>query len=88
MAANGMFGAGKDGMINTPNPLSQFTLKMVELSVLDHKIYDIIRDLKLIIDIVQVGNSDFCTLILFSVMFKPLLKFKIKFTLSFNEIYI
>ena len=50
-----MFGAGKDGMINTPNPVSQFTLKMVELAVRDHDIYGIIRDLKLIIGMVKVS---------------------------------
>lgn len=54
MAANGMFGAGNNGMINPPNPLSQFALKMVEVAVLDNDVYGIIRDLKLLIEINQV----------------------------------
>ena len=57
MAANGMFGAGKDGMINPPDLKREFTLAMVETAVLNRKAYEIIRDLKLLLSIVKVSCS-------------------------------
>jgi len=56
MAANGMFGAGKGGMINPPDCQKTFTLSQVEVTVLDKDVYHIIQDLKLIIGMVQVYN--------------------------------
>ena len=56
MAANGMFGAGKDGQINTPDPDRSFTLSMLQLAVLDYQIYGIIRDLKILIDMSKVHS--------------------------------
>jgi len=50
MAANGMFGAGKDGMINTPDPQRTFTLSMCQLVVKDKNISDILRDLEILLE--------------------------------------
>lgn len=58
MAANGMFGAGKDGMINTPDPNRTFCLSMVEIAAIDRNIYSIINDLKIIIDMAQNLDED------------------------------
>lgn len=55
MAANGMFGAGKGGMINPPDPDRMFALSMAEIAVFDRKADRIIRDLKLLLAIVKVG---------------------------------
>ena len=55
MAANGMFGAGKDGMINPPDPTKSFTLSMVEIAVFNRKAYKVICDLKLLLSIIKVN---------------------------------
>ena len=55
MAANGMFGAGKDGMINPPDPTSSFMLSMAEIAVFNRKAYEIIRDLKLLLSMIKVS---------------------------------
>ncbi len=55
MAANGMFGVGKDGLINPPDPDRNFTLSMVEVAVFDRKTYEVIRDLSILIGMVQVS---------------------------------
>ena len=54
MAANGMFGAGKEGMINPPDPTRSFTLSMVEIAVFNRKAYEVIRDLKILLGMVKV----------------------------------
>ena len=54
MAANGMFGAGKDGMINTPDLKRNFTLAMAEIATFNREAYNIIRDLKILIGMVKV----------------------------------
>lgn len=54
MAANGMFGAGKNGMINTPDPSQSFTLSMSEIAVIDTDCYNLINDLAVIIDLAKV----------------------------------
>ena len=54
MAANGMFGAGKEGMINPPDPTRSFTLSMVEIAVFNRKAYKVVRDLKILLGMVKV----------------------------------
>lgn len=54
MAANGMFGVGKDGMINPPDPDRKFSLSMAEIAVRDDNIQKIICDLKLLLSIAKV----------------------------------
>ena len=54
MAANGLFGAGGDGMIAPPNPKKSFVLSKVEVSVLDKSVYNVMRDLKILIDMAAV----------------------------------
>lgn len=44
MAANGIFGVGKDGFINPPDPNRYFGLKICELRVLDRLAYDLYMD--------------------------------------------
>ena len=57
MAANGMFGAGKDGLINAPDPTRKYTLSMAEIAVIDTAVYAVIMDLMVIIDMAKVGDN-------------------------------
>ena len=59
MAANGMFGAGKDGMINPPDPSKSFTLAMAEIAVFSREAYKVICDLKLLLSIIKVSIIPF-----------------------------
>ena len=54
MAANGMFGAGKDGLINAPDPSRKYTLSMAEVAVFDTAYYQVLMDLTVIIDLAKV----------------------------------
>lgn len=56
MAANGMFGAGKDGLINAPDPSRMYSLSMAEIAVFDTDCYDLLTDLTVIIDLAKVLN--------------------------------
>ena len=57
VAANGMFGAGKDGMINAPDPAREYTLSMAEIAVFDAAVYEVLMDLTVIIDMAKVGDK-------------------------------
>ena len=57
MAANGMFGAGKDGLINSPDPSREYTLSMAEVAVFDVTCYEVIMDMTVIIDLAKVRNK-------------------------------
>ena len=57
MAANGMFGAGKDGLINAPDPARQYTLTMAEVAVFDAACYQVLMDLTVIIDLAKVRDK-------------------------------
>lgn len=54
MAANGMFGAGKDGLINAPDPSRMYSLSMAEIAVFDTDCYDLLTDLTVMIDLAKV----------------------------------
>ena len=54
MAANGMFGAGNDGLINPPDPLRNYTLSMAEIAVFNPLCYQVLMDLQVIIDLAKV----------------------------------
>ena len=54
MAANGMFGAGKDGLINAPDLSRKYTLSMAEVAVFDTAYYQVLMDLTVIIDLAKV----------------------------------
>ena len=56
MAANGMFGAGKDGLINAPDASRQYTLSMAEIAVFDPFCYELLLDLTVIIDLAKVNE--------------------------------
>ena len=53
MAANGMFGVGNNGFINPTDLNKYFSINMFEVSVRNNDVYGIIRDLKIIIDMVE-----------------------------------
>ncbi|XP_065655728.1 alpha-mannosidase 2C1 isoform X2 [Hydra vulgaris] len=53
MSASGMFGAGKGGMINSPDPNKFFTLSQLEIVRFNRRIYEIIRDLKILVEVSQ-----------------------------------
>ena len=57
MAANGMFGAGKDGLINAPDPAREYTLTMAEVAVFDAARYQVLMDLTVIIDLAKVRDK-------------------------------
>lgn len=57
MAANGMFGAGKDGLINAPDPAREYTLTMAEVAVFDAACYQVVMDLTVIIDLAKVRDE-------------------------------
>lgn len=49
-----MFGAGKDGLINAPDPLREYTLSVAEVAVFDTACYQLLMDLTVIIDLAKV----------------------------------
>ncbi|GAM28490.1 hypothetical protein SAMD00019534_116660, partial [Acytostelium subglobosum LB1] len=51
MACNGMFGVGKDGLINPCDPNKTFTLTRCELGVFDRECYDLYTYLTMLYDI-------------------------------------
>ncbi|XP_068702429.1 alpha-mannosidase 2C1-like [Montipora foliosa] len=53
MAANGMFGAGKDGLINPPDPTRDYTITMAEIAVFDTLCYQVLMDLTVIIGLAK-----------------------------------
>lgn len=53
-AANGMFGAGRDGLINPPDLGKQFPLAMAEIAVLDQAVYDLLMDITVLYDMSKV----------------------------------
>ena len=52
-----MFGAGKDGMINPPDPNKHFSLSIAEIAVFDQQVYDLIMDLTVLIDMAKVSAT-------------------------------
>ena len=54
-AANGMFGAGKGGLINPPDPAREFPLILAEVAVLDQDVSDLLMDMTLLYDMSKVG---------------------------------
>ena len=54
-AANGMFGAGKGGMINPPDPSMSFVLSMADVAVFDDGVYHLLMDLTALLGIAKVG---------------------------------
>ena len=59
VAANGMFGAGKGGLIEPPNPAREFPLVLAELAVLNQGVYDLIMDLTVLHDMSKVWTYVF-----------------------------
>ena len=57
MAANGMFGAGKDGLINPPDPTRDYTITMAEIAVFDTLCYQVLMDLTVIIGLAKVWHK-------------------------------
>ena len=56
-AANGMFGAGKGGMINPPDPSMSFVLSMADVAVFDDDVYHLLMDLTALLGIAKVGST-------------------------------
>ena len=54
VAANGMFGVGRDGLINPPDEGKQFPLSMAEIAVFDEAVYDLLMDLTILYDMSKV----------------------------------
>ena len=54
-AANGMFGVGRDGLINPPDEGKTFPLSMAEIVVFDQVVYDLLMDLTVLYDMSKVN---------------------------------
>ena len=59
MACNKLFGAGKDGTINPPEPNLIFTLEKAEIAVMDLDVHHLLVDMELLTDLVKVTLSQF-----------------------------
>ena len=53
-AAYGMFGAGRDGLINPPDPGKVYPLAMAEIAVFDQAVYELLVDLTVLYDMTKV----------------------------------
>lgn len=51
-----MFGAGKGGLINPPDPEREFPLLLAELAVMEQDVYDLIMDMTILYDMSKVCN--------------------------------
>ena len=49
-----MFGAGRDGLINPPDPGKVYPLAMAEIAVFDQAVYDLFMDLTVLYDMTKV----------------------------------
>ena len=72
-SANGMFGAGRDGLINPPDLGKQFPLAMAEIAVFDQAVYDLLMDLTVLYDMSKVHTCT-CKIIIFLYFFKDAVK--------------
>ena len=54
VAANGMFGVGRDGLINPPDEGKTFPLSVAEIAVFDQAVYDLLMDLTVLYDMSKV----------------------------------
>ena len=52
-----MFGAGRGGMINPPDPNREFPINMAEVAVFDEEVYGLILDLTILYDLSKVRLS-------------------------------
>lgn len=57
VVVNGMFGVGKDGLINVLDFVRKYILFMVEIVVFDVVVYEVLMDLIVIIDLVKVEDK-------------------------------
>ncbi len=53
-AANGMFGAGRGGLINPPDPNREFSLLLAEVAMFEQDVYDLMMDITVIYDMSKV----------------------------------
>lgn len=53
-AANDMFGAGKNGLINPPDPGREFSFVLAEVAAFDQDVYDLMMDMMVLYDMSKV----------------------------------
>ena len=53
-AANGMFGAGHDGLINPPDPKKSFSVMRVEIAVFEEVVNELLLDLTVLFGMSKV----------------------------------
>ena len=56
-----MFGAGRDGLINPPDPGKVYPLAMAEIAVFDQAVYDLLMDLTVLYDMTKVIRQSVCS---------------------------
>ena len=61
-AANSMFGAGMNGMINPPNPEQYYAIRRAEVAVFDVDVYSLLMDLRVLLSIAKVSSTHTHTL--------------------------
>ena len=55
VACNGMFGAGRGGLINPPDPDTTFTISVAEVSVFEEDVYQLLMDITVLYDLTKVS---------------------------------
>ncbi|XP_064627602.1 alpha-mannosidase 2C1-like isoform X2 [Lineus longissimus] len=53
MACNGLFGCGKDGLINPPQTDKMYTLTKAKVVIMDRAVYNLLIDIEMLIDMVK-----------------------------------
>ena len=53
-----MFGAGKCGLINPPDPAREFSLILAEVAAFDQDVYDLMMDMTVLYDMSKVCSLE------------------------------
>ena len=57
MECSDLFGAGKDGVINPPDPNKYYTLRRADIVVKDPEIYQLLVDFEVLVDLIEVKTT-------------------------------
>ena len=61
VAANGICGAGENGLINAPNPNKYYSISLADVAVFDRDVYNLLWDLKVMLGVIQVPYVIMCS---------------------------
>ena len=57
MECSDVFGAGKGGLINPPDPNKYYTLRRADIVVKDPEIYQLLLDFEVLLDLIKVRTG-------------------------------